>query len=116
MLNPFLAYNHPTQQLIHILDILDKFKALSGFTTNVSKTKYALFGNAPDNLQITPTTGFTIENSCFRLLGITLTGDLKHLDINWHKAVKAVRLDIFQWSIIRLTTTAKVNVTKTCLL
>merc|ERR1711954_91888 len=105
-----------TQILTHILDILDKFKALSGLTTNVSKTKYALFGNAPDDLQITPTTGFTIENSPFRLLGITLTGDLKHLDINWLDAIKAVRLEIFQWSTIRLTTTAKVNVTKTCLL
>merc|ERR1711942_219580 len=72
----------------------------------------ALFGNAPDDLQITPTTIFTIENSPFRLLGITLTGDLKHLDINWLNAIKAVRLEIFQWS----TTTAKVNVTKTCLL
>merc|ERR1712081_66496 len=100
----------------HILDILNRFKELSGLTTNVSKTKYALFGNAPDNLQITPTTGFTTENSHFRLLGITLTGDLKHLDINWLNAIKAVRLEIFQWSTIRLTTTAKVNVTKTCLL
>ena len=81
-INLFLAYNHPTQQLTHILDILDKFKALSGLTTNVSKTKYALFGNAPDNLQITPNTGFTIERSPFRLLGITLTRDLEHLDIN----------------------------------
>ena len=89
---------------------------LSGLTTNVSKTKYALFGNAPDDQQITPTTGITIENSPFRLLGITLTGDLKHLDINWHKAIKAVRQEIFQWSTIRLTTTAKVNITKTCLL
>merc|ERR1711954_337062 len=108
----FLAYNHPTQQLTHILHILDKFKALSGLTTNVSKTKYALFGNAPDNLQINPTTGFTIENSPFRLLGITLTEDLKHSDINWLKAIKAVRQEIFQWSAIRLTTTAKVNLIK----
>merc|ERR1711954_243707 len=112
----FLAYNHPTQQLTHILDILNKFKALSGLTTNISKNKYALFGNAPDDLQITPTTGFTIENSPFRLLGITLTGDLKHIDINWLNAIKAVRLEIFQRSAIILTTTAKVNVTKTCLL
>merc|ERR1712081_149720 len=89
---------------------------IQSLTTNVSKTKYALFGDAPDNLQITSTTGFTIENSPFRLLGFTLTGDLKHLDINWLKAIKAVRQDIFQWSTIRLTTTAKVNVTKTCLL
>merc|ERR1711954_66706 len=102
--------------LTHGLDILNKFKALSGLTTNVSKTKYALFGNAPDNLQITPTTEITIENSPFRLLGITLTGYLKHLNINWHKAIKAVRQEIFQWSTIRLTTTAKVNITKTCLL
>ena len=35
----FLAYTHPTQQLTHILDILNRFKALSGLTTNVSKTK-----------------------------------------------------------------------------
>merc|ERR1711954_599809 len=115
-INLFLAYNHPTQQFTHILDILNKFKALSGLTTNVSKTRYALFGNPPDNLQITPTTGFTIGNSPFRLLGITLTGDLKHSDINWLKAIKAVRQDILQWSTIRLTTTAKVNITKTCLL
>merc|ERR1712115_532875 len=73
-------------------------------------------GNAPDNLQITPTTGFTIENSPFRLLGITLTGDLKHLDINWSKAIKSVRHEIFQLSTIRLTTTARVNIVKTCLL
>merc|ERR1711954_249536 len=115
-INLFLTYTHPTQQLTHILDILNKFKALSGLTTNVSKTRYALFSNAPDDLQITPTTGFTIENSPFRHLGITLTGDLKHLDINWLNAIKAVRLEIFQWSTIRLTTTAKVNVTKTCVL
>merc|ERR1712115_698084 len=89
-INLFLAYNHPTQQLAHILDVLDKFKALSGLTTNVSKTKYALFGDAPDNLQITPTTEFSIENSPFRLLGITLTGDLEHLDINWLNAIRAV--------------------------
>merc|ERR1711954_243340 len=37
-INLFLAYNHPTQQLTNILDILDKFEALSGLTTNVSKT------------------------------------------------------------------------------
>merc|ERR1711954_505196 len=115
-INLFLAYNHPTQQLTNILHILDNFKALSVLTTNVSKTKYALFGNAPEDLQIAPTTGFTIENSPFRLLGITITGDLKRLDIYWLNAIKAVRLEIFQWSTIRLTTTAKVNVTKTCLL
>merc|ERR1711954_166410 len=94
----------------------DKFKALSGLTTNVSKTKYSLFGNAPDNLQTTPTTGFSIKNSPFRLLGITLPGDLEHLDINWSKVIKAVRHEIFQWSTIRLTPTAKVNISKTCLL
>merc|ERR1712082_37047 len=115
-INLFLAYNHPTQQLSHILRILDDFKKLSGLATNVSKTKYALFGNAPDDLQITPTTGFSIEPSPFKLLGITLTGDLEHLDINWTKAIKAVRLEIFQWSTIHLTTTAKVNIIKTCLL
>merc|ERR1712082_490658 len=71
-INLFLAYNHPTQQLSHILHILDNFKKLSGLSTNVSKTKYALFRNAPDNLLTTPTTGFTIEPSTFRLLGITL--------------------------------------------
>merc|ERR1711954_285664 len=102
---------HPTQQLSHILHILDNFKTLSGLTTNVSKTKYALFGNAPNNQQITPTTGFTIERYPFKLLEITLTGDLEHLDINWSKAVKAVRHEIFQWSTIRLTTTATVNIT-----
>merc|ERR1711954_31045 len=60
--------------------------------------------------------GFTIENSPFRFLGITLTGDLEHLDINWSKAIKSVRHEVFQWSFIRLTTTAKVNIVKTCLL
>merc|ERR1711954_136819 len=115
-INLFLTYNHPTQQLTHILRMLEDFKKLSGLATNVSKTKYALFGNAPDDLQITPTTGFSIEPSPFRLLGITLTGDLDHLDLNWTKAIKAVRLEIFQWSTIRLTTTAKINIIKTCLL
>ena len=115
-INLFLAYNHPTQQLNHILDTLNKFKALSGLTANVSKTKYAIFGNAPDDQLITPTTGISIENTPFRLLGITLTGDLKNLDINWHKAIKSVRHEIFQWSTIKLTTTAKVNITKTCFL
>merc|ERR1711954_510364 len=115
-INLFLAYNHPTQQLNHILRVLDDFKKLSGLATNVSKTKYALFGNAPDDLQITPTTSFSIEPAPFRLLGITLTGDLNHLDINWTKAIKAVRFEIFQWSTMRLTTTAKVNIIKTCLL
>merc|ERR1719347_615606 len=36
--------------------------------------------------------------------------------LNWTKAIKAVRLEIFQWSTIRLTTMAKVNIIKTCLL
>merc|ERR1711954_497598 len=98
------------------LRVLEDFKKLSGLATNVSKTKYALFGNAPNDLQITPTTGFSIEPSPFRLLGITLTGDLDHLDLNWTKAIKAVRLEIFQWSTMRLTTTAKINIVKTGLL
>ena len=55
-INLFLAYTHPTQQLSHILHILDNFKKLSGLSNNVSKTQYTHFGNAPDNLQITPTT------------------------------------------------------------
>ena len=58
----------------------------------------------------------SIENSPFRLLGITLTGNLEHLDINWSNAIKGVRHEILQWSTIRITTTAKVNITKTCLL
>merc|ERR1712112_491485 len=40
-INLFLAYNHPTQQLNHILRVLEDFKKLSGLATNVSKTKYA---------------------------------------------------------------------------
>ena len=46
-INLFLAYNHSTQQLSHILHILDNFKKLSGLSTNISKTKYPPFPSAP---------------------------------------------------------------------
>ena len=112
----FIKYFHPEAQLSEILKILTKFRTLSGLTTNVLKTKYALFGNAIDSPQITPLTGFTLEDAPFRLLGIYLTGKLDKLELNWEKAIKAMRSEIGAWSTLKLTHTAKVNITKTCLL
>ena len=115
-INLFIEYFHPEAQLSEILRILTKFRNLSGLKTNVLKTKYALFGNAIDSPQITPLTGFTLEDAPFRLLGIYLTGKLDKLELNWDKAIKAMRSEIGAWSTLKLTHTAKVNITKTCLL
>ena len=87
-----------------------------GLKTNVLKTKYALFGNAEDLPEIEAKTGFSLEPNPFRLLGIYLTGNLDKLDVNWEKAIKAMKTEIGAWSTMKLTTTAKVNITKTCLL
>ena len=114
--NLFKASNHPKQKLFHIFKILRKIKTISGLTSNISKTKYALFGHTPDDHTITPSTGISIEKTRFHLLGITLNGDLKNIYIKCHNAIKAVRTEIFQWLTIKLTAYAKVNITKTCLL
>ena len=112
----FLKFCDPQTQLLEILDILDKFRQLSGLKTNVSKTKYALFGNAIDSPNISNETQVTCETDTLRLLGIYLNGNLDHLDINWEKAIKSIKTELGMWSSTRLSTTAKVNITKTCLL
>ena len=112
----FLKFCDPQPQLLEILDILDKFRQLSGLKTNVSKTKYALFGNAIDSQNISNETKVTCETEPFRLLGIYLNGNLDRLDINWEKAIKSIKTEIGIWSSTKLSTTAKVNITKTCLL
>ena len=115
-INMFLKFCNPQTQLLEILNILEKFRKLSGLRTNVSKTKYALFGNAIDSPDISSNTKITCETEPFRLLGIYLNGNLDKLDINWEKAIKAIKTEIGLWSTMKLTTTAKINITKTCLL
>ena len=115
-MNLFLKYINPDKQLLQVLDILNQFQTLSGLQTNVSKTKYALFGNAIDTPDIETLTGFSLEPNPFRLLGIYLTGELDKLDLNWEKAIKAMRSEIGAWSTMKLMSTAKVNITKTGLL
>ena len=90
--------------------------SLSGLKTNVSKTKYTLFGNAIDNPDITKETKITCESEPFRLLRIYLNGNLDNLDINWEKAIKSIKTEIGMWSSTKLSTTANINITKACLL
>ena len=111
-INLFIKYIHPEAQLSEILKILTKFRVLSGLKTNVLKTKYALFGNAINSPQITPLTGFSLEDTPFRLLGIYFTGELNKLGLNWEKAMKAMRSEIGSWSTLKLTHTAIVNIKK----
>ena len=115
-INIFLKFLNPSTQLSNILEILTQFQKLSGLKTNVAKTKYALFGHAQNDLQIQTLTGFSIEPKPFRLLGVYMTGNLDQLELNWKKAINAVRTEIGMWSTIKLSTTAKVNITKICLL
>ena len=115
-INMFLKFCNPQAQLLEVLEILEKFRSLSGLKTNVSKTKYALFGNAVDSIEITEKTKITCEKEPFRLLGIYLNGNLDCLDINWERAIKSIKAEIGMWSSTKLSTTAKVNITKTCLL
>ena len=111
-----MRYLNPTTQLTSILNILTQFQNLSGLQTNVLKTKYALFGHAINDPEIENITGFSLEPNPFRLLGIYLTGNLDNLDINWQKAIKAIKTEIGVWSTTKLPTTAKLSITKTCLL
>ena len=115
-INIFLKFLNPSQQLSKVLEILTQFQKLSGLTTNVSKTKYALFGHAQNDPLIQTQTGFSIEPNPFRLLGVYMTGNLDQLELNWKKAINAVRTEIGMWSTVKLSTTAKVNITKICLL
>ena len=112
----FLKFCNPQTQLLEILNILENFRQLSGLKTNVSKTKYALFGNAIDSPEISKETRVTCETEPYRLLGIYLNGNVDNLDINWEKAIKAIKTEIGIWSSTELSTTAKVNITKACLL
>ena len=52
----FMKYMNPTKQINSILNIMQEFKPLSGLSINVSKTKYALLGNAKDCPSITQNT------------------------------------------------------------
>ena len=92
-----------------MLNILTQFQELSGLHTNVTKTKYALFGNAKDDCQIQANTGFALDPDPFRLLGVYMTGNLDKLEMNWQKAIQAIRTEIGIWSTIKPSTTAKVT-------
>ena len=96
-INIFIKYTNPTTQINAILKIMTEFKKLSGLSINVSKTKYALFGNAKDCPSITQNTLVEREKKPFRLLGIILTGDLNELQINWDKTLDSARLEAYQW-------------------
>ena len=87
-----MKFCNPESQLLEALDILERFRQLSGLKTNVSKTKYDLFGNAVDSPNISRETKITCETDPFRLLGIFLNGNLDALDINWERAIKAIKL------------------------
>ena len=115
-INMFIKFCDQQSQLLEILDILEKFRQLSGLKTNVSKTKYALFGNAVDSPDISKETQVTCETEPFRLLGIYLNGNLDKLDINWERAIKSIKTKIGIWSSTKLSTTAQINITKACLL
>ena len=83
---------------------------------NILKTKQALFGNDIDSPEITPLTEFTLEPNPFRLPGIYLMGQLDKLDLERGKAIKSLRSEIGAWSTLKVSNTAKVNMTKACLL
>ena len=110
MKSTFIKYTNPTSQINAILNIMTEFKKLSGLSINVSKTRYALFGNAIDCPSITQHTLVEKENKPFRLLGIILTGDLNELQINWDKTLDKARLEAYQWIPLNPSTTAKVKV------
>ena len=104
----FLKFCDPQTQLLEILNILNNFRQLSGLKTNVSKTKYALFANAIDSPDISKETRVTCETKPFRLLGIYLNGNLDSLDINWEKAIKAIKTETVSYTHLTLPTILRV--------
>ena len=111
-INLFLKFTTPETQLKEILHILEQFRQLSGLKTNISKTKYTLFGNAVDSPNIENETKISVESKPFRLLGINLNVNLDALDVNWEKAIKALKTEIGLWWIMKLTTTARLTLPK----
>ena len=103
----FMKFCNPKSQLLEALDILERFRQLSGLKTNVSKTKYALFGNAVDSPNISKKTKITCETDPFRLLGIYLNGNINALDMNWEKAKKDIKTEIGIWCSTKLSTTPR---------
>ena len=115
-INIFIAANNSPQQIKTIVATMAKFKEFSGLAINVSKTKYALFGNAQNPPEITPLTKISLEDKPFRLLGIYFTGTLNELDINWNRAIANARQEIYEWNSINPTTTGRVNIAKACIM
>ena len=115
-INIFINTNNAPQQIKTIVKIMEQFKNFSGLSINVSKTKYALFGKAKNNLEITTLTKVELENKPFRLLGIYFTGDLSQLEINWSKALATARMEIHTWSSINPSTTGRINIIKACVM
>ena len=111
-----LQQTTPPQQIKTIVATMEKFKEFSGLAINVSKTKYALFGNAHNPPEITPQTKISLEDKPFRLLGIYFTGSLTDLNVNWTRAIANARMEIHDWNSINQTTTGRVNIAKACIM
>jgi len=111
-INLFIQSPNAIPQLQEILKIMEQFQQISGLEINVDKTKYALFGNAQNDPNITLQTALKLENDPFRLLGIHLTGNLDQLEINWTMALKSAKAEIVAWNLKRSTPHGKANIVK----
>ena len=99
-----------------LLEIFLEFKAISGLTINIGKTKYVTFGSRTKHIQPSNSPFEKLKEDHFKLLGIKLNPSLTKLDINWSDALDKARKEIFRWKDTKTSVFGRINIIKTCVL
>ena len=98
--------------LINIINILDRFREISGLKINLSKCKAVWFGrNRFLNIKLCEEYNLIWTNK-FRLLGIDFDSDLAHMDTNFKTKIEDIKKLFKSWLFRHLTPYGRVTIIK----
>ena len=101
-------------QLRKVIEILQKFKEISGLSINLKKTNIVPFGKflEPHIMNFMDHTRLKRADN-FRLLGIDFNNKLKGMENNFKAQLDKMRKEMFAWYRVRLSNEEKALVVKT---
>ena len=102
----------------NLLKLISKFSKVSGYKTNVQRSRAFLYtNNRQTESQIMNELPFTIATKRMKYLEIQLTRDMKdHFKENYKPLLKEIREDINRWKNIPCSWLGRINVVRMAIL
>ncbi len=107
-----LYVSNPELSIPPLLELIEKFGSLSGFTINWEKSELMPISDDLDKNYLA-STKFKIANHSFKYLGVIITKKPEMLlKLNWKKKIDQLKNDIIFWKTLPMSMVGRINAIK----